>query len=356
MPERLPFASGASSVLIALRNHEFWERQLAPRRHPVAPWHGSNESTVPAVGDIQVRIPSLEPDFCVKEQELICCFAALVKTRTPSKARHRNPQDPSSHLRPVRIFLTSYICSYWRCKITDFCLNLGPYHPAGQHGAHSLPGLAELSQTHGNPHQAPSYSQHGPAPSHGGGQSLPGFGQAMQHPSPQSINQERERDSRERELLERQRQEEMVHREREQREREREQIERQHLERHRDQQHHPVQSHTGSIPLHQPVASKVPNTIHGPGGLLSSIAANPPNAPQGGMQASGGPGGIYGSQIPHGEGTPRSYAQHAAGPPGQPMMAFNGSGPSIPGNVAALAQGQQPILNVSKHLRSLGVD
>ncbi|KAL4803023.1 hypothetical protein BDV18DRAFT_146116 [Aspergillus unguis] len=222
------------------------------------------------------------------------------------------------------------------------------YHSAGQPGGHSLPGLAELSQTHGNPHQPPSYGQHGPPPSHGGSHSLPGIGQAMQHPSPQSINQERERDSRERELLERQRQEEMVHREREQREREREQIERQQLERHRDQQHHPVQSHTGSIPLHQPVASKVPNTIHGPGGLLSSLATNPPNGTQGGMPASGGPGGpggIYGSQIPHGEGTPRSYMQHPAAPAGQQLMAFNGSGPQIPGSVAALAQGQQPILN-----------
>ncbi|KAI9374365.1 hypothetical protein BJX61DRAFT_498400 [Aspergillus egyptiacus] len=218
-----------------------------------------------------------------------------------------------------------------------------PYHSAGQPGGHSLPGLAELSQSHGGPHQPPSYGQHAPAPSHGGAHPLPGIGQAMQHPSPQSINQERERDSRERELIERQRQEEMVHREREQRERE--QIERQQIERQRDPQHHPVQSHTGSIPLHQPVASKVPNTIHAPGGLLSNIGTNPPNGPQGAMQASGGPTGIYGSQMQHGDGTPRSYMQHPAGPPGQPLMGFNGSGPPIPGNVAALAQGQQPILN-----------
>ncbi|KAL4957359.1 hypothetical protein BDW69DRAFT_156459 [Aspergillus filifer] len=219
-----------------------------------------------------------------------------------------------------------------------------PYHPAGQPGGHSLPGLAELSQTHGNPHQPPAYGQHAPAPSHAGGHSLPGIGQAMQHPSPQSINQERERDSREREIIEQQRQNEMLHREREQREREREQIERQQLERQREQ-HHPVQSHTGSIPLHQPMASKVSNTIHGPGGLLSGLGAAPANGPQGTMPASGGPGGIYGSQLPHGEGTPRSYMQHAAGPPGQPLMAFNGPAPSVPGNVAALAQGQQPILN-----------
>lgn len=168
----------------------------------------------------------------------------------------------------------------------------------------------------------------------------------MQHPSPQSLNRERERDSREQELLERQRQqEEMAHREREQRERE--QLERQQLERQREQ-HHPVQSHTGSIPLHQPVASKVPNSIHGPNGLLSNLSGNPSNAPQGSVQSAGGPSGIYGPQMQPGEGTPRSYMQHPSGGPGQPMLGYNNSsGPQIPGNVAALAQGQQPILNVS---------
>lgn len=88
----------------------------------------------------------------------------------------------------------------------------GPYHPANQNPGHSLPGLAELSQGHGGPHQ-PAYGQHPGAPSHATGHSLPGIGQTMQHPSPQSLNRERERDSRERELIERQRQqEEMVHR------------------------------------------------------------------------------------------------------------------------------------------------
>ena len=163
----------------------------------------------------------------------------------------------------------------------------------------------------------------------------------MQHASPQSLNRERERDSREREILERQRQEEMAHREREQRERE--QMERQQMERQRE--HHPVQSHTGSIPLHQPVASKVPNSIHGPNGLLSSLGNNPPNGPQGNVQSSGGPASLFGPQMSqHGEGTPRSYMQHPGAPP---MMGYNGQGQQIPGNVAALAQGQQPILNVS---------
>lgn len=179
----------------------------------------------------------------------------------------------------------------------------------------------------------------------------------MQHPSPQSINRERERDSRERELIERQRQEELAHREREQREREREQLDRQQ----REQQHHPVQSHTGSIPLHQPVANKVPNSIHGPNGLLSNLGGNPSNGPppqssmqssgggggSGGGGAGGGPAGIFGPQMRHGEGTPGSFMQNPSGPPAQSMLGFGASGPQISGNVAALTQGQQPILNVS---------
>ncbi|KAJ5591904.1 uncharacterized protein N7459_002273 [Penicillium hispanicum] len=229
-------------------------------------------------------------------------------------------------------------------QVTNISVSLekGPYHPAGQSGGHSLPGLAELSQSHGAPHQPPAYGQHPSGPSHGPGHSLPGIGQAMQHASPQSLNRERERDSREREILERQRQEEMAHREREQRERE--QIERQQIERQRE--HPPVQSHTGSIPLHQPVASKVPTSIHGPNGLLSNLGTNTPNGPQGNVQPSGGPGNLFAPQMPqHGEGTPRSYMQHPGAPP---MMGYNGSGQQIPGTVAALAQGQQPILNASR--------
>lgn len=240
-----------------------------------------------------------------------------------------------------------------------FCFFTGPYHP-GQASGHSLPGLAELSQSHSS-HAPPAFGQHPSAPSHSAGHSLPGIGPAMQHPSPQSINRERERDSRERELIERQRQEELAHREREQREREREQLDRQQ----REQQHHPVQSHTGSIPLHQPVANKVPNSIHGPNGLLSNLGGNPSNGPppQSSMQSSGGgggggssgggagggPAGIFGPQMRHGEGTPGSFMQHPSGPPAQSMLGFGASGPQIPGNVAALTQGQQPILNVSVH-------
>lgn len=146
-------------------------------------------------------------------------------------------------------------------------------------------------------------------------------------------------------MLERQRQEEMTHREREQREREREQMERHQRE---QQQHHPVQSHTGSIPIHQPVASKVPNSIHGPNGLLSNMGGNAPASQPMNTMQSGGPGGLYSS---HQENSSRPYMQHAQGPPSQQMMGYNGNtGPSQGhSNAAALAQGQQPILNVSSY-------
>lgn len=224
----------------------------------------------------------------------------------------------------------------------DWYSGSGPYHPVSQATGHSLPGLADLTQGPGGP---PPYGQH-PQSSHSAGHSLPGIGQAMQHPSPQ-LNRDHERDSREREMLERHRQEEMAREQ--QREREREQVERQQLERQqREQQHHPVQSHPGSIPIHQPVASKVPNSIHGPNGLLSNLGGSaPPGAPQNPMQSSGA-GALY-AQIQHGEGTPRPYMQHSQGPPGQPMLGYNGSAAaSLAVGVAVVAQGQQPILNVSR--------
>ncbi|KMU86685.1 LOW QUALITY PROTEIN: transcriptional repressor Sin3p [Coccidioides immitis H538.4] len=144
-----------------------------------------------------------------------------------------------------------------------------------------------------------------------------------------------------------QREEEIMQREREIRERDREHAERYHREQQQQQQqqqHHPVQSHTGSIPIHQPVASKVQNSIHGPNGLLSNLGATTgPNAPQSALQGSSVPGGLFGGQMQHPDGPPRQYM-----PVQSQSLLFGGNAPSqIPGSVAALAQGQQPILNSS---------
>lgn len=162
------------------------------------------------------------------------------------------------------------------------------------------------------------------------------------------LNQDREREARERErremeMMERQRREDMHIRE-EQMNRDRE------LERvHREQpQHRPVQSHTGSIPIHQPVASKVPNTIHGPNGLLSNLGSG--SGPTNTMQATNGPGGLFGGASQQPDSTPRPAYLHPNAPPQplQPMPGFAGPGPSpMPGH-AAIGQ-QQPILNVRSH-------
>lgn len=170
----------------------------------------------------------------------------------------------------------------------------------------------------------------------------------------------------------------------------------------------PLQSTAGSIPIHQPVASRIAGAIHSPGGLLANhngAARPPPAAHLGGLSGSmtaasfGGPlQGELGRQMPPG-GQPGVAANqhqvfapmpHSQAPPGasqpapssaagvygggpsqqqpQPqllqaqqhqhqqkedllggnqggqMLGVAPVGPLIPGSVT---QGQQPILNVS---------
>jgi paired amphipathic helix protein Sin3a len=193
-------------------------------------------------------------------------------------------------------------------------------------------------------------------PQPGPGHSLPGLGHAMQQSPPSSASRDREREAREREyrerelerdreIRERQRQDDF--RERERAEREREQREREHIERQREQQQqqHPVQNHTGSIPLQQPVAVKAQNSFTGPNGILSNMGASVSQGPQqGALPPHNGMGGMFNNPIPN-DGTPRPFGSHVGqGPP----MGFGVQGqPQMGGGVAALAQGQQPILNVS---------
>lgn len=116
---------------------------------------------------------------------------------------------------------------------------------SGQPG-HSL-SIADLTQN------APPVSQYNTQPpphtqSHPLG-SMPG---AMSHQSPDYLSSRMREELRERERQER-----------EARER--------HLDRmSREQQQAPLQSHAGSIPLHQPVASKVQGSLQGPNGLLGN--------------------------------------------------------------------------------------
>jgi paired amphipathic helix protein Sin3a len=223
------------------------------------------------------------------------------------------------------------------------------YHPSGPPSGHTLPTLADLTQGNQSAHhqQQTPYNTHPPPPN--SGHSLPGLGHTLQQSPQAMLNQEREREARERErremeLMERQRHREELHmREQEQMNRERELAERAHRE---QLQHHPVQSHTGSIPIHQPVASKVPNTIHGPNGLLSNLGSG--SLPSNTIPASNGPSGLFNLGSQQQESAPRPAYLHpnAPPPPPQSIAGFAGPGPSpMPGH-AAIGQ-QQPILNVS---------
>ncbi|PBP19871.1 hypothetical protein BUE80_DR009373 [Diplocarpon rosae] len=80
--------------------------------------------------------------------------------------------------------------------------------------------------------------------------------------------------------------------------RERELSDRQERERQiREQQYQPKpphQNNTGSIPIHQPVASRLPGAIHSPGGLLANHGGAPPAGPLG---APSGPGNAFGGPL-----------------------------------------------------------
>ncbi len=168
---------------------------------------------------------------------------------------------------------------------------------------------------------------------------------------------------------------------------------------HRDQYPPPAgtphHSNAGSLPIHQPVASRVSGAIHSPGGLLANHggAAQPVplGAPSGPVNSfggpvpgeanrphphnaqnassqmfgalgghntgpagpSGGPGPVFGGPLQQdggrqNQGIPFASAGPGAGGAGGPG-AMAGGGP-MPANPGALPQGQQPILNVSDSL------
>ncbi|KAM7222577.1 hypothetical protein V8F06_002071 [Rhypophila decipiens] len=192
-------------------------------------------------------------------------------------------------------------------------------------------------------------------------------------------------------------------REREQRERERDRddAERQHREPY--QPTAPHHSTAGSIPIHQPVASRVANTIHSPGGLLANHggsaptiplgapsdpapgfggplhadSARPPQhggpgtsaAPQhqmfapmnhgppgsnGALPGSGGPPTIFGGplQQENGRGIPPEAGR---GMQQLPFGAGLGAGHPMPPGPGVMGQVQQPILNVSQSWTAQGL-
>ena len=131
-------------------------------------------------------------------------------------------------------------------------------------------------------------------------------------------------------------------------ERELQQREMQHREM---QQQMPHETHTGSIPLQQPVASRIPSTLHGPNGILSSNPNVGINmiASAGPMGAPSGPGNVFanGGQNAH-ENAARMLPMHTQ--QNMPPQQLLGFGPNVQQqqmapNGTPMPGGQQPILN-----------
>ena len=214
--------------------------------------------------------------------------------------------------------------------------------------------IADITQSAPPPHQ---YNTQPPPP--GQPHPMAQLGHPVPHHSPQYLNREREMREREREMREQEmrdremrerdfqrHQELMAMRDREARDREREEMERLHREQQQQQQQQqqrPVQSHAGSIPIHQPVASKVQNSIHGPNGLLSNGGAGPPQ-PNGLPQANAS-SSLFGAPTQHEAQRPPQFIHQQVGPPQQSAQPFMAGPSPMPGQ-AQLAHGQQPILNV----------
>lgn len=186
-----------------------------------------------------------------------------------------------------------------------------PHHQPAQaqvQAGHNL-SIADLTQ---GPSTQSQYNTQ-PPPPHTQAHTMNTMPSALPHQSPDYMNREREiRDHRARE--------DMRERERSMQERER-QIDR--LQ--REHQQVPVQSHAGSLPIQQPVPSKIQGALQGPNGLLANGAASVAQV----------------ANLSATAAQPYSNPQMPAQGPPQPYM----TQPS-PGLVQQqLASGQQPILN-----------
>ena len=182
---------------------------------------------------------------------------------------------------------------------------------------------------------------------HGTNYSLPALGPSLQQQQSSQVviamDHEREREQeRGREIemeMERQRQREMA-----QREYDREMDLHQQAQREPDSS--PRGNHTGSIPLQQPVPSRGQGTLHGPHGILAHL--NGSVAPSNHIDATVN---VFPANVPPpSESSPRSFMQHSVQslPHQQLLGSFSQAvnPQQLPNGMAALTQGQQPILNV----------
>ncbi len=128
----------------------------------------------------------------------------------------------------------------------------------------------------------------------------------------------------------------------------REQQQREQLQ--REQHQSSPETHTSAIPIQQPIASRVPATLHGPNGILNdqhAVGAAPPQS-QAPLGARSGPGSVFGNGVQAAnDNLLRPFAQQVTQVlPQQNLLGFsNALTPQLPNGAAALSQGQQPILN-----------
>lgn len=120
----------------------------------------------------------------------------------------------------------------------------------------------------------------------------------------------------------------------------------------REQHQSPHENHTGAIPIQQPVASRVPATLHGPNGILNDQhpgVGAAPSQPLAALGASSGPGNVYGNGVQaQNDNSLRPFAQQVPqGLPPQQSLGFNNAATpqQLPTGIGTLSQGQQPILN-----------
>ncbi|KAL8720502.1 MAG: hypothetical protein Q9225_002655 [Loekoesia sp. 1 TL-2023] len=221
-------------------------------------------------------------------------------------------------------------------------ISLGPASPLQQS---RMAQTSSQQQQQQHPQQSPPGVHHQPI--QGPSYSLPALGPTLQQQqSPQAVlamEREREREQdRERDIeIERQRQREMAYREQERDFELRQQSQ-------QEQGSSPRENHTGSIPLQQPVPSRGQGTLHGPNGILAHLnAGNGPNPPPNaiGGQGNGFPGNGYSAS----ETSPRAFLQQPVQslPHQQLLGGFSHAvnPQQLPNGMAALSQGQQPILN-----------
>ena len=130
----------------------------------------------------------------------------------------------------------------------------------------------------------------------------------------------------------------------------REQVQQQELQQ-REQHQSPHENHTGAIPIQQPVASRVPATLHGPNGILNdqNPGVGAPSQPLAALGAPNGPGNVFSNGVQaQNDNSLRPFAQQVTqGLPPQQLLGFsNAPTPQqLPTGIGALSQGQQPILN-----------